>query len=135
MEDIRFEDILLGIFYYLPKGKRQFHYDAEDINRFFYERRDKYPSVLGKKVFNDCGMFPKSEELNLTIANLTYCGFLGSWGIDFDPYEFSAKCRGYFEKSIKTKLSNEQHKNLKDLSGIFEKKFSLERILSADRDF
>ncbi|HLD49446.1 MAG TPA: hypothetical protein VJB11_03710 [archaeon] len=119
---IFFDDILIGIFSYFKKGKNQFIHDGEDFHTFFYEQRENYPVLLGDKAFRT-RMFPRSQELDQAYNNLMHSGLLYSWGIDFNPHEFSPKCRKYFNERIKPELTEKEIEGILKLSEEFQKRF------------
>ncbi len=71
------EDVLMGIFYFLPSGDKKIDRDREMMNRFFYEQRQRF-SVLKDLSFRTRESFPESEALDLAYQNLVGSGVIGS---------------------------------------------------------
>jgi hypothetical protein len=117
------DDILVGIFASFPDGKRQFLHDRVRAHRFFYDRKTKYP-VLSNVIFR-VREFPESEEVDQAYSNLKATGMLGSWGMRFNPHEFSPRCKGYFDERVSKLFDEEQLRSLMELSREFQEEFCL----------
>ena len=129
MERYVIDDILVGIFAFFPDGKREFHYDRPKIHTFFHQQRSKYPLLRGIG-FSTNDTFPESGEIDDAYSNLLLGGILYSIGLDFDPHKISKECKKYFANNVREKFSDEELKDLKELSKEFQAEFSLEGLLS-----
>ena|GEM_PF-5264389 len=92
------EDLLAGIFSFIPKENRYYRQKSmQEWYDFFYELREQY-SVLEMIRFRDRGGVVDSRQLNQAHSNISGC-CMTSWGYDFDPFEIKTEtCKKIFEK-------------------------------------
>ena len=113
-------DILIGIIYFSPKGKRFFNYDSERFYRFFYGQRDSHPNLLGRIRFDWDGRYPTSPDLSESIENLFAGCMLMAPHSNPSRYIFNEEaCECYFSRNLKD-LPDERLKEIQDLSSKFQ---------------
>jgi hypothetical protein len=128
MRNYVMDDILVGIFASFPDGRRQFRHDRVRAHRFFYDRRTKYP-VLSDVSFR-VREFPESEEVDQAYSNLKATGMLDSWGRRLNPHEFSPVCKKHFDERVSKLFSEEELRDLRELSREFQEEFCLKAVAS-----
>ncbi|MBU0930006.1 MAG: hypothetical protein KJ623_02955, partial [Nanoarchaeota archaeon] len=96
---------------------------------FFYEKSKEYPELFKSFNFrNDSAYFPFSGELDHARTTMSFCGLLQSFGMDFNPHEFTPKCRIRFENEVKKIFSTEDLSKLEQISIEFQNKFGVEHL-------
>ncbi len=70
------DDVLIGIGYNMPEARKGFRDSDRDFPVFFYQRRERFPHVLGRLMFNTNGQYPISPELNEAKRDLAINGLL-----------------------------------------------------------
>jgi len=119
-------EILVGIAnYMLEQGYRRFTHDNKEFQIFFHQQKSMHPELMKNIGFRECDFYPESENVSQAYSNLTCTGLLFSWGLDFNPHEFSPRCKNAFKKYVKPKISEEQEKELEAISMDFIKKFAV----------
>lgn len=82
-------DLLIGIGYFLPEGRKGFRYCAKNFHRFFYEIKPEFPSILGQLAFT-WESFPHSPELSDALGILRSFGLLDFSLITPTYYQFNS---------------------------------------------
>lgn len=110
-KDITPLDVVAGIVYYF--GTTEFSTGYEKVNRAFYqERNDPLLQEFKFKV----GPYPYSELLESVFSRMTNAGLLSRSNPDLRQYEVKQKHVDRIEAGILTKFSEEQQRELRDLS-------------------
>ena len=75
-----------------------FRIDAEKIHRFFYEESKKNKEFFQGVIFDTRGIFPYCEDVEGVFINLEHCRMLRSFGLDFNPNQFSKKILNIYKR-------------------------------------
>jgi len=125
-------DVFLGVAYFLPEEKKKFSPDllSKEVHEFFYTQSQEYPELFEDFSFYErCG-HNHSDEIDYADYVMQFCGFLQSFGADYDPCEFTQKSNSRFEKK-KLEFSLEDLKNLEKISEKFQNNFALEERINS----
>ncbi|MBW2972913.1 hypothetical protein KY346_00810 [Candidatus Woesearchaeota archaeon] len=123
---VRFiEDLLAGIFSFVPKEKRYYRQKRmQEWCDFFYELRDQY-SVLEMIPFRNKGAAGiDSRQLNQAHSNMS--GYhISSWGLNFDPFEINVEnCKRTFERE-RAKFTDDEVKQMKEIAEKYIERFGI----------
>ena len=125
-------DALIGIGYHMPDGKRGFTYKVNKFNSFFFQKKSKYPLILGRIMFNWDGAYPKSEELGQSLSVLTLAGMLHFSFATPNYYQFDPAVKVSYETRISKRMSHEQKKDLEKIARKFEAEFGVKEKFRLD---
>ena len=81
-------------------GRKTFRYTSVEIHSFFFEQKSEHPELLKDLTFLNTLNGKQSPELDQAFKDLKFMGVLGSWGSNFNPYEFTGTKR-YSESAAK----------------------------------
>jgi hypothetical protein len=113
-----------------------FMHDSNDIDKFFYDMKKKYPKEFKMVDFNTNGGKPSSYTISEAMSDMLTCGYLFSLTPRFNPHIVSKNALKWFEEvenkeahlNIAKKMYNKFGCNQSGNIGEHTKFTSLEKI-------
>jgi hypothetical protein len=114
-------DILAMILYFFG-DEAQFTTDYKELHEAFYEfRNEKY---FKEFTFKQTGLYPYSELLEKTMSQLSIAGLLNCFNPVYRKFEISKESRERIEKSSFIKFTEEERKELREISEKIQSKLA-----------
>jgi hypothetical protein len=120
MADLKTAKLFIGMFYFFPPGECRFRNKKYKMVEFFHKNKDEYPDLLKHMQFYKTSFGYNPSQVSQALSTLGTMGVLSSWGIMFDPYEFTCPGPNYIRNHV---FSTFDQDRLKELSDLFQEEF------------
>jgi hypothetical protein len=125
---MRLDDVLIGIGYHLPEGRKSFVDKENQVQRFFYQEKPNYPQLLRDIIFDTNGTFPYSKQLQQELSQLVETQILVFISPNPNHLHFGSDIiDASYETHIKKRISQKEEIELIELSKKFDKQVATEQ--------
>jgi len=121
---MRLDDVLIGIGYHLPNGRKSFQDENNNVQRFFYQKKPDYPRLLRNVTFNTNGTSPYSKQLQQELSQLIGHQILVFLSSNPNHLHFHPTVTISYKSYIKKRISREEESELIELTKKFDKQIA-----------